>query len=322
MIYDNYGVLKNKLELEGKYYTHSLSLFKTNRLTIHKLLYTKIEKRFIDLNSMKQKTWFKYFYRNAEDYEYGEDKIDGIRIVYVYNKNVGIKHALLKVYGAYGVSIEYLFDEYELTLSDYGVATFYAFVRGGGENGNMWYEEGKMMNKKNSITDTIKAATYIKHKYLEDKNGKIGIWGTSAGGIAAGGAINESDIFDYAILEVPFVDVLGTMFDTSQALTENEFNEFGDPRKPEMFYYIKSYSPYQNITKKYYPPTLIIVGMKDERVKYWEGVKFALKMIKNGAKDVYVKITDRGHFEYDDQNRKIRYNAEIIAFILDSISSK
>ncbi|MCS7318088.1 MAG: prolyl oligopeptidase family serine peptidase [Candidatus Dojkabacteria bacterium] len=310
-----------KKVLDGKYYIDNLSLFKPEELVLGRLLYTKIEKLFIDINQKNYIKKIKRFFEDDEKYDYKEDLIDGIRIVGIYNKEVGIKHALLIVYGSYGQSIESIFDSIQLALCDHGIACFAAFVRGGGENGSIWYEEGKMTSKKNTIVDTIKAGNYIKSKYLEKVKGKIGVWGTSAGGIAAAGAINQENVFNFAILEVPFVDVLGTMFDTRQALTEGEFNEFGDPRIPEMYYYIKSYSPYQNITKKQYPPTLIIVGMKDERVKYHEGIKFGLRMIKNGASKVYVKITDRGHFEFDLSENRIKLDAEIAAFIIESVNS-
>jgi oligopeptidase B len=180
-------------------------------------------------------------------------------------------------YGAYGISSDAEFASTQLSLVDRGFVYAIAHIRGGGELGRSWYEDGKLLNKKNSFTDFIRCTEFlIEHKYCSAA--RVAISGGSAGGLLMGAAMNmRPDLFTTVVAFVPFVDVLNTMSDPTLPLTVTEYEEWGNPNEPKYFDYISSYSPYDNIQQKQYPNLLVTAGLNDPRVSYWEPAKWVAK---------------------------------------------
>ncbi|HKR00660.1 MAG TPA: S9 family peptidase [Pyrinomonadaceae bacterium] len=204
-----------------------------------------------------------------------------IPISIVYRKGTkmdGKNPALLYGYGSYGASINPTFSPSRLALLDRGVVYAIAHIRGGGELGEEWREAGRMMMKKNTFTDFIASAEHlIKQKFTS--NDRLIIQGGSAGGLLVGAVVNmRPDLFKAVVAQVPFVDVVNTMLDATLPLTTSEYIEWGNPNEKAAFDYIKTYSPYDNITAQNYPAMLIKVSLNDSQVPYWEGAKFAAKL--------------------------------------------
>ncbi len=185
---------------------------------------------------------------------------------------------LLYGYGSYGYSLDASFSSTRLSLLDRGFAFAIAHIRGGEEMGRSWYDDGKMMNKKNTFTDFIDCAEYlIKEKYTSPKH--LYAQGGSAGGLLMGAVINIApELWNGVIAQVPFVDVVNTMLDESIPLTTNEFDEWGNPKEKEAYFYMKSYSPYENVEKKKYPNLLVATGLHDSQVQYFEPAKWVAKL--------------------------------------------
>lgn len=199
----------------------------------------------------------------------------------VYKKDMvkdGGNPLLLRGYGSYGVSADPYFSSIRFSLIDRGFIYAIAHIRGGGEMGREWYEQGKLLNKKNTFTDFIACAEYlINEKYTGSD--RLVISGGSAGGLLMGAALNmRPDLFKAAVAQVPFVDVVSTMLDASIPLTVIEYDEWGNPNEKEFYKYIKSYSPYDNVEAKAYPDILITAGLNDPRVQYWEPAKWTAKL--------------------------------------------
>jgi oligopeptidase B len=185
---------------------------------------------------------------------------------------------LLDGYGAYGFNYEPYFSSNRLSLLDRGFVYAIAHVRGGGEMGEYWHREGQFLNKINTFTDFIACAEYlIDQKYTTGK--QLIITGGSAGGTLIGAVVNmQPGLFEAAIAEVPFVDVVNTLLDPSIPLTVVEYTELGSPFQKEYYEYMKSYSPYDNVTAQDYPDMLVLAGFNDPRVGYWEPAKWTAKL--------------------------------------------
>jgi oligopeptidase B len=208
---------------------------------------------------------------------------DGTRIPIsiVYKKGLrmdGKNPTLLYGYGSYGISMTPAFSANRLSLLDRGVIYAIAHIRGGGEMGEDWREQGRMMFKKNTFTDFITCAEHlVKQRYTSGD--RLVIQGGSAGGLLVGAVVNmRPDLFKAVVAQVPFVDVVNTMLDATLPLTTSEYLEWGNPNEPQAYEYIKSYSPYDNIKAQNYPAMLIRVSLNDSQVPYWEGAKFAAKL--------------------------------------------
>ncbi|XP_059633296.1 uncharacterized protein LOC132276060 isoform X2 [Cornus florida] len=200
----------------------------------------------------------------------------------VYQKNLvkldGSDPLLLYGYGSYEACIDPSFKASRLSLLDRGFIYAISHIRGGGEMGRQWYENGKLLKKKNTFTDFIACAEYLIEKKYCSKE-KLCINGRSAGGLLMGAVLNmRPDLFKAAVAEVPFVDVLTTMLDPTIPLTTSEYEEWGDPRKEEFYFYMKSYSPVDNIKAQNYPAMLFTAGLNDPRVMYSEPAKFVAKL--------------------------------------------
>lgn len=193
-------------------------------------------------------------------------------------KKDGKQPLLLYAYGSYGFSMDASFSSTRLSLLDRGFVFAIAHIRGGQEMGRYWYEEGKMMNKKNTFTDFISCGEFlVNEKYTSSQH--LYAQGGSAGGLLMGAVINMApDLWKGVIAQVPFVDVVNTMLDESIPLTTNEFDEWGNPKNKEAYFYMKSYSPYENIEKKNYPNLLVTTGLHDSQVQYFEPAKWVAKL--------------------------------------------
>lgn len=185
---------------------------------------------------------------------------------------------LIYGYGSYGHTIDASFSNVRLSLLNRGFIYAIAHVRGGEYMGREWYEDGKMLFKKNTFFDFIDAAKYlVQENYTSEKH--LYAMGGSAGGLLMGAIINyEPKLFSAIVAQVPFVDVVTTMLDETIPLTTGEFDEWGNPKDKEYYDYIKSYSPYDNIEAKDYPHILITTGLHDSQVQYWEPAKWTARL--------------------------------------------
>ena len=185
---------------------------------------------------------------------------------------------LLYAYGSYGASGAPTFSSNRLSLLDRGVIFANAYIRGGGEMGEEWREQGRMMKKLNTFTDFIDCAEHlVKNRYTSPE--RLVIQGGSAGGLLVGAVTNmRPDLFKAVVAQVPFVDVINTMLDASLPLTTSEYLEWGNPNEKPAFDYIMSYSPYDNVKAANYPAMLVQVSLNDSQVPYWEGAKLVAKL--------------------------------------------
>ena len=204
-----------------------------------------------------------------------------VPISLVYKKGMarnGKNPLFLYGYGAYGISSEPYFSSNRLSLLDRGFIYAIAQVRGGGEMGRYWYDQGKLLNKKNTFTDFIACAEdLVAEKYTSKDN--LVINGGSAGGLLMGAITNmQPDLFKVVVADVPFVDLINTMLDPSLPLTVIEYEEWGNPHEKEYYEYMRSYSPYDNVQAKAYPNMLITTSLNDPRVSYWEPSKWTARL--------------------------------------------
>jgi len=252
---------------------------------------------------------------------------DGTRIPIsiVYRKGLrkeGRGPLLLMGYGSYGSSMSATFDSNRASLLDRGVSFAIAHIRGGGEMGKKWHDDGRMMSKKNTFSDFIAAAeSLIAQKYTSKE--RLVIEGRSAGGLLMGAVTNmRPDLFAAVVSRVPFVDVINTMLDASLPLTVGEFEEWGNPQVREHHDYIKSYSPYDNIAAKDYPAMLVKTSLRDSQVMYWEPAKYVarLRAMKTDKNPLLFKINMAGgHGGSSGRYDKLRETAFDYAFILTQL---
>ena len=208
---------------------------------------------------------------------------DGVKIpisvVHLKNAKLdGTGPMYLTAYGSYGFPLDISFNSDRFSLIDRGVVFAVAHIRGGGEMGKAWHDDGRMMHKKNTFTDFIASAEYLVKQGYGSKD-RLVIEGRSAGGLLMGAVLNmRPDLFHAALVGVPFVDVINTMLDESLPLTVAEFEEWGNPKEKPAFDYMISYSPYDNIEAKTYPNMLVRTSFNDSQVMYWEPAKYVAKM--------------------------------------------
>ena len=210
------------------------------------------------------------------------------------------------------------FSSSRLSLLDRGFAFVIAHIRGGQEMGRQWYEDGKLLKKKNTFYDFIDCANFlIDEKYTSSNH--LYANGGSAGGLLMGAVANMApDLWNGVIAEVPFVDVINTMWDESIPLTTGEFDEWGNPKDKEYYDYIKSYSPYDNIKAVAYPNMLITTGYWDSQVQYWEPAKWIAKLRDYKTNDNLLMMycnMDVGHGGASGRFKSLRDEALKFAFI-------
>ena len=226
---------------------------------------------------------------------------DGTRIPIslVYKKGFvadGKAPMLLTAYGSYGAPNDAGFDSTVVSLLDRGVVYANGHIRGGGDLGKKWHDQGRMLSKKNTFTDFIAVAeTLVADKYTSKD--RLVIEGGSAGGLLMGAVTNmRPDLFKAVVTRVPFVDVINTMLDESLPLTVGEFEEWGNPTVKEQYVYMKSYSPYDNLEAKAYPAMLVKTSFDDSQVMYWEPAKYVAKLrtLKTDQNPLIFKINMAG----------------------------
>jgi oligopeptidase B len=233
----------------------------------------------------------------------------------------GKRPLLLEGYGSYGYPNDVEFSSTRISLLDRGVIYAVAHIRGGGELGKEWHDEGKMMVKRNTFTDFIACAEYLaKEKYTSTD--RLVITGASAGGLLMGAVTNmRPDLFKAVVTYVPFVDVMNTMLDASLPLTVGEYLEWGNPNEKAAYDYMRSYSPYENIDKKAYPTMLVRTSLNDSQVMYWEPAKYVARLRALKTDDnlllFKIKLEPGGHGGASGRYDKLRDNAFDYAFILN-----
>ncbi|MDQ4120216.1 MAG: S9 family peptidase [Acidobacteriota bacterium] len=252
---------------------------------------------------------------------------DGVKVpvAIVYKKGVkfdGSAPMLLYSYGSYGVSIPPTFSSARLSLLNRGMIYALASIRGGGELGEEWREQGRMFKKMNTFNDFIDVADYfVKNKYTSSE--RLVIQGGSAGGLLMGAVVNmRPDLFKASIAQVPFVDVMNTMLDEDLPLTTSEFIEWGNPKEKEAFEYMMKYSPYDNIKRQNYPNMLIEVSLNDSQVPYWEGAKFAAKIREMKTNDAQILLKTNmgaGHGGASGRYDALKETAFRYAYILSQV---
>lgn len=221
------------------------------------------------------------FYHSERIWAKAEDGAN-VPISLVYKKSLFSKNGenplLLYSYGSYGYSMDAYFSSSRLSLLDRGFVFAIAHIRGGEDLGRHWYEQGKMLNKRNTFTDFIACAEQLSsEKYTSSSH--LYAMGGSSGGLLIGAVINmRPELFHGAVANVPFVDVVTTMLDESIPLTTGEFQEWGNPKEKEYHDYMLSYSPYDNVSKIMYPHLLVTSGLHDSQVQYWEPTKWVAKL--------------------------------------------
>jgi oligopeptidase B len=234
----------------------------------------------------------------------------------------GSSPLLLYAYGSYGYTMEPTFDSGVLSLVDRGMAYAIAHVRGGQEMGRQWYDDGKMMKKKNTFNDFIDVAEYlVKAGYT--KADRLVANGGSAGGLLMGAITNmRPDLFKAVVADVPFVDVINTMLDSTLPLTAQEWEQWGNPQNAEQFAYMRSYSPYDNVERKAYPWLLVTTSLNDSQVMYFEPAKWVAKLraMKTDSHPLYLKTNMAGgHGGSSGRYDQIREDALRYAFMLDAV---
>lgn len=235
-------------------------------------------------------------------------------------KGDGSNPCLLYGYGSYGASMEPYFSTTRLSLLNRGFVYAIAHIRGGEEMGRSWYENGKLLNKKNTFFDFIDCGKWlVENKYSDADN--LFAMGGSAGGLLMGAVVNyEPSMWKGVVAAVPFVDVVTTMLDTSIPLTTGEFDEWGNPAEEEYYHYIKSYSPYDNVEAKDYPAMLVTTGLHDSQVQYWEPAKWVAKLreLKTDKNPLLLRTNmEAGHGGASGRFDRIRETAKDYIFILD-----
>lgn len=247
----------------------------------------------------------------------------------VYRKDLfkkdGSNPMLQYAYGSYGISMEATFSSARLSLLDRGFVYAIAHIRGGQEMGRQWYEDGKLLKKKNTFQDFIDCSTFLVEQKYTSYN-KLFAMGGSAGGLLMGAVINMApEKYRGVVAAVPFVDVITTMLDSSIPLTTSEYDEWGNPEDKEYYDYMLSYSPYDNIEPKAYPNLLVTTGLHDSQVQYWEPAKWVSKLreIKKGNELLLLYTNmDAGHGGASGRFKMLKELAMEYAFMIDLAEEK
>lgn len=262
---------------------------------------------------------------NYETRRYYAVARDGVEVPLsiVYKKGLeqnGENPLLLYAYGSYGISADPRFNINALSLLDRGFVYAIAHVRGGQEMGRQWYEDGKLLRKKNTFSDFIDCAEFlVAENYTRPE--LLFVRGGSAGGLLMGAVVNERpDLFKGVIAAVPFVDVVTTMLDESIPLTTAEYDEWGNPNIKDYYDYMLSYSPYDNVREQAYPNLLVTSGLHDSQVQYWEPTKWVAKLRTHhtGPQKILLQTNmDAGHSGASGRFQRIRELAREYAFLID-----
>jgi oligopeptidase B len=256
---------------------------------------------------------------------------DGVKVPVslVYRKDVprdGSHPMLLEAYGSYGFPYDVDFSSERLSLLNRGVVCAMAHIRGGGDLGKDWHDQGKMLHKKNTFTDFIACAEFLVAEKYTSRD-RLAITGGSAGGLLMGAVTNmRPDLFHLVVSYVPFVDVLNTMLDESLPLTVGEYLEWGNPNEKKAYDYMRSYSPYENIERKAYPTMLVRTSLHDSQVGYWEPAKYVARLREfKTDKNLLLfrtKLEPGGHGGASGRYDRLKDTAFDYAFILSQFGIK
>lgn len=246
----------------------------------------------------------------------------------VYRKGTpkdGSAPLLQYAYGSYGINMEPGFSSTRLSLLDRGFIYVIAHIRGGQEMGRRWYEDGKLFKKKNTFNDFVDCSQWlIQHKYTTSD--KLFAMGGSAGGLLMGAVVNQApQLYRGVVAAVPFVDVVTTMLDESIPLTTGEFEEWGNPKKPDYYDYMLSYSPYDNVEKKAYPNLLVTTGLHDSQVQYYEPAKWVAKLrtLKTDNNQLLLHINmEAGHGGASGRFKALEETALEFAWMLNLVGQR
>ena len=305
-------------EADSKFFRYGYSSFNTPNSVIHYDLSTH-EKTVVKEDSVP----------NFDKNNYDVKRIfvsvrDGAKVPVsmLYKKGTdlqGNNFCLQYAYGSYGMSEEDNFFRSIFPLIDRGFVFVLAHIRGGCEMGYSWYEDGKLLKKKNTFNDFVDVSKYlIGEGYTSEE--KLFAMGGSAGGLLMGAIINsDPSLYKGIIAQVPFVDVVTTMLDENIPLTTGEYEEWGNPREKEYYDYILSYSPYDNIKEQDYPAMLVTAGLHDSQVQYWEPAKWVAKLrdMKTDNNPLYLKTNMKaGHSGSSGRFESQKETAEVYTFIL------
>ena len=248
-----------------------------------------------------------------------------IPVSMVYKKSLkknGPQPLLLYGYGSYGISMPLGMRSSRLALVDRGMIYAIAHIRGGGEMGKAWHDNGKMMKKKNTFIDFVNVAEYLVNNKYTDPN-QLVIQGGSAGGLLMGAVTNlRPDLFKAVVSQVPFVDVMSTMLDASLPLTVGEYLEWGNPNEKPAYEYMRSYSPYDNLRKHAYPAMLVETSLNDSQVMYWEPAKYVAKLrtLKTDNNPLLLKTNmDAGHGGASGRYDYLKEVAITYSFVLSQV---
>jgi oligopeptidase B len=336
-IRDGSGAFSHYIEFPEPVYTVSAAgnaEYKSNLLRIN---YTSLvtPASVFDYNVRTRERELKKQYEVRGGYDasqYESERIfakapDGVEvpISLVYRKGFernGTSPLLLYGYGAYGHSIDPRFSSDRLSLLDRGFIFAIAHIRGGAEMGEVWHDQGKLLQKKNTFSDFIACAEHVISAGYTSSD-RLAIMGGSAGGLLLGAVLNmRPELFHAAIAKVPFVDTLNTMFDPTLPLTISEYEEWGNPEDKEYYNYIRSYSPYDNVAEREYPTMLVTGGLNDPRVCYWEPAKWVakLRVLKTDSNVLLLKTNmGAGHFGPSGRYEGIKETAFDYAFLLQAL---
>ncbi len=240
-------------------------------------------------------------------------------------KRDGNNPALLHGYGAYGSNLDAEFSPNRVSLLDRGFVYAIGHVRGGSDLGRAWYEQGRVLNKKNSFTDFIACAEHLIELGFTSKE-KLAVYGVSAGGLLVTASMTmRPDLFRAVIAKVPFVDAINSISDPTIPLTTLEYNEWGNPANIQEHYeYIKSYAPYENIRATAYPNLLLTGGLNDPRVPYWEPAKFAAKLRELKTDDNLLLLKTNFHAGHAGSSGRYDFMKEVAfeyAFLIDALQA-
>lgn len=273
------------------------------------------------LKQQEVKGFERDLYESERTWVKAQDGVE-VPVSLVYRKDLfkkGENPILIYGYGSYGSSIDPSFSSPRLSLLDRGFVYAIVHVRGGGELGKRWYNQGKMEHKVNTFTDFIDATKYlIANGYGAPKH--VYAMGGSAGGLLMGAVVNMApELYRGVVSQVPFVDVVTTMLDASIPLTTGEYEEWGNPADKEVYFRLKSYSPYDNVVAKAYPHLLVTTGLHDSQVQYWEPAKWVAKL-RELKTDNNLLLLDTnmsaGHGGKSGRFNRLRDTAKEYAFIL------
>ena len=334
-IIDNYSGESHYIPFSDPTYTAYIGLNLEFNTDLLRFGYTSMTKPISTLEyNMKEKTTKllkqqevlggKFFQENYISERIWANARDGkkVPISLVYHKDTNKSPdtpLLLYGYGSYGHTVDASFSNVRLSLLDRGFIYAIAHIRGGEYLGREWYEDGKMLHKKNTFFDFIDAAKFlISENYTSSKH--LYAMGGSAGGLLMGAVMNyEPELFNGIVAQVPFVDVVTTMLDDTIPLTTGEYDEWGNPNKKKYYDYMKSYSPYDNIEQKNYPNILITTGLHDSQVQYWEPAKWTAKLreLKTDS-NILIFKTDMssGHGGASGRFESLKEDALEYAFLL------